>query len=174
MEETNYMQTDKHWSKCAHCDPQFAPIPEDMICPCKCHLKEPLCACEGKLTHPEAIHSKKKCAVFPIQEPEQTESVKGLLNLINDKELVLKAAKQGAEDQKNILRSVKEQEQETMEERFKSKFVTEMPDGTKIVAFYDKIDGIDFWQDYVLLKFITEEKRKSFEEGFNSGYESGK
>ncbi len=38
MTETNYVQMDKNWSKCSHCDGSFAEAfkPED--CPCKCHL----------------------------------------------------------------------------------------------------------------------------------------
>jgi len=38
----NYMQTADYWNECAHCHPEklYGKLPEDMICPCKCHLPQ--------------------------------------------------------------------------------------------------------------------------------------
>ncbi len=40
--QANYMQADEHWQECAHCHPEklYGKLPEDMICPCKCHLHQ--------------------------------------------------------------------------------------------------------------------------------------
>lgn len=55
--------------------------------------------------------------------------------------------------------------EENWEERFDKELVTSMPDGTKIVAFYDKIEGIDFWQDYKVKNFIKEVESSAYTRG---------